>query len=157
MTTVFQPPPTWELPIVLDFEKKVGLYSPVWLRWFLDLVRTFNANGTVRPAPPVIELQTVVTGFSLTPAATTDILILAGAGTLATGTVTMPGGPLDGQVFTVISNQIIQALTVAPNAGQGIYNAPICLNLSRNTPGVITGFSFSCVYAASTAYWYRLN
>ena len=157
MTTVFQPPPTWELPIVLVFEKKVGTFSPIWLSWFLLLVKNFNASGTLPVVPPVIEMQSVTTGFSITPVAGTEVLILTSAGTLAAGTVTLPGSPVNGQVLTVVSNQIIQALTVTPNLGQSVYNAPTCLNLSRNTPGVITGFSFSCIYVSAASAWYRLN
>jgi hypothetical protein len=67
------------------------------------------------------------TGFSITIAGTTKTQILDPAGTLATGTITMPAAPRDEQIVRVASSQTITALTVSPNAGQSIKNAPTTL------------------------------
>lgn len=91
-------------------------------------------------------LQTPTTGFSITPSNITGNLILAPAGTLATGTVTMAAAPIDGQRFTLCSTQIITALTVSPNAGQTIVGAPTTL--------AVGGFA-SWIYLVSTSTWYR--
>lgn len=47
MTSVFQPPPTWALPIQVDKTSNQGTFSPVWLKWFIDLSSNFNANSNV--------------------------------------------------------------------------------------------------------------
>lgn len=104
-----------------------------------------------------ISEHSVASGFSVTVEDWADLVVLTGSGTLATGTVTMPPAPRNGQVVTVITNQVITALTVSPNAGQGIYNAPTTLQLSRTTPSRVSGFGFSYVFVQAVAYWYRLN
>lgn len=88
-----------------------------------------------------------VTGFSLTIGAGIQALILNPAGTLATGTVIMPAAPVDGQVTSVSSTQIITALTVSPNTGQSIANAPTTL---------AAGAGFRYLYRAANTTWYRV-
>jgi len=42
-----QPPPTWALPIDVDEATGKAQFSPVWLKWFIDLAETLNdAGGT---------------------------------------------------------------------------------------------------------------
>lgn len=60
------------------------------------------------------------TGFSQTINDNVGALILKPAGTLATGTITMPANPLNGQEVSIMSNQQITALTVNANSGQTI-------------------------------------
>lgn len=43
--TVFQPPPTWADPVIVDEETKKSAFNPVWLKWFLDLVQVINDSG----------------------------------------------------------------------------------------------------------------
>ena len=104
-----------------------------------------------------ISVRTVSTGFSVLVEDWADLVVLHGAATLATGTVTMPVAPRNGHVVTVITNQIITALTVSPSAGQTVYNAPSCLNLGRTVPTRVSGFGFSYIYVQASAAWYRLN
>lgn len=42
---VFQPPPTWASPILVDERTKQAQFNPVWLKWFVDLVGIINATG----------------------------------------------------------------------------------------------------------------
>lgn len=42
---VFQPPPTWASPILIDERTKQSQFNPVWLKWFLDLVGVINESG----------------------------------------------------------------------------------------------------------------
>jgi hypothetical protein len=67
------------------------------------------------------------------------------AGTLATGTVTMPAAPADGMTITVESTQQITALTVQGNAGQSLVNGT--QTLRPNQP-------YSWVYRLSNTTWY---
>ena len=68
------------------------------------------------------DYQTPTTGFSYTFAAGTQVLVMNPAGTLATGTITMPAAPVDGMTITFSSSQQITALTMAGN-GASISNA----------------------------------
>lgn len=45
MAAVFQPPPTWAEPVVVDPRTQKATFNPVWLKWFIDLVGVINASG----------------------------------------------------------------------------------------------------------------
>lgn len=91
------------------------------------------------------DYQVLTTGFSYTFAAGTTALIANPAGTLATGTVTMPAAPGDGMVVTIESTQQITALTVAANTGQSLVGAPT--QLVPNQP-------LSFIYRLTNTTWY---
>lgn len=91
------------------------------------------------------DYQVLTTGFSYTFAAGTTTLIANPAGTLATGTVTMPAAPGDGMVITIESTQQITALTVAANTGQSLVNGTV--TLKQNQP-------LSYVYRLTNTTWY---
>lgn len=61
------------------------------------------------------DYQVLTTGFSYTFAAGVQVLVIDPAGTLATGTITMPAAPADGMTITFSSSQQITALTMAGN------------------------------------------
>jgi hypothetical protein len=100
-----------------------------------------GTNGLIQQ----YDYQVLTTAFSYTFAAGTQTLIINPAGTLATGTVTMPAAPADGMVITVESTQIITALTLSGNTGQSVVGAPA--RLFPNQPE-------SFVYRASNTTWY---
>lgn len=91
------------------------------------------------------DFQTPTTGFSYTFAAGVNVLVMNPAGTLATGTVTMPSAPVDGMTITVESTQQITALTVQGNTGQSLVNGT--QTLRPNQP-------YSWVYRLSNTTWY---
>ena len=91
------------------------------------------------------DYQTPTTGFSYTFAAGTQVLVMNPAGTLATGTITMPASPSDGMTITFSSSQQITALTVQGNTGQSMSNAVTFL------PGKTAA---SYVYRLSNTTWY---
>jgi len=91
------------------------------------------------------DYQAPTTGFSYTFAAGTNVLVMNPAGTLATGTITMPASPADGMTITFSSTQTITALTVNANAGQSIVSAPTVL------PARQAG---AYVYRLSNTTWY---
>jgi len=92
------------------------------------------------------DYQAPTTGFSYTFAAGTQVLIIEPAGTLATGTVTMPASPADGMTITVESTQQVTALTMSGNGGTVVGPA---VQLIPNQP-------LSWVYRASNTSWYPL-
>jgi hypothetical protein len=93
------------------------------------------------------DFQVLTTGFSYTFASGITTLIAAPAGTLATGTITMPVGPADGMVITITTTQQITALTINGNTGQSIGGAQTTLMAANS--------SISFVYRQSNTTWYR--
>ena len=91
--------------------------------------------------------QVLTTGFSYTFASGTTTLIAVPAGTLATGTITMPGSPADGMVITITTTQQITALTIAGNTGQSIGGTQVSLMAANS--------AMSFVYRQSNTTWYR--
>jgi hypothetical protein len=93
------------------------------------------------------DFQVLTTGFSYTFATGITTLIAAPAGTLAAGTITMPGTPADGMVITITTTEEITALTIAGGAGQSIGGTQVSLMAANS--------SMSFVYRQSNTTWYR--
>jgi hypothetical protein len=93
------------------------------------------------------DFQVLTTGFSYTFASGTTTLIANPAGTLATGTITMPGSPADGMVITITTTQQITALTIAGNTGQSIGGTQVSLMAANS--------AMSFVYRQANTTWYR--
>ena len=85
------------------------------------------------------------TGFSLAPTVDQTGIIIDPSGTLASGTITMPANPKDGQIETFSTSQTITSLTVLPYSGQSTTCSPTTL---------AAGESFSCIYRAANLTWY---
>jgi hypothetical protein len=103
-----------------------------------------NLKGT---ADQSTSYQAPSTGFSITIGAGVKTLMLTNTGTLATGTITMPAAPIDGQEIRVSMRGTVTTLTVSANAGQTITNAPVTIT---------SGLGFAYIYRGSTNIWYRL-
>ena len=91
-----------------------------------------------------------VSGFGNTIPSTTSNLnayVMTPAGTLATGTLTMPAGAVQGQVVNISSHQKITALTLNANAGQTLLDAITTL--------AAAGFVNYIMDGAST--WHRIG
>jgi hypothetical protein len=73
------------------------------------------------------------------------MLFMVPAGTLATGTITMPSAPADGMVITFSSSQQITALTLQGNTGQSISGAVTFLPAQT---------AASYVYRLANTTWY---
>lgn len=93
------------------------------------------------------DYQVLTTGFTYTFASGITTLIAQPAGTLATGTITMPGTPADGMVVTFMSTQEITALTIAGGAGQSIGGT--------QTTQLPANSAMSFVYRQSNTTWYN--
>jgi hypothetical protein len=93
------------------------------------------------------DFQVLTTGFSYTFATGITTLIAAPAGTLAAGTITMPGSPADGMVVTITTTEEITALTIAGNSGQSIGGTQVSLMAANS--------SMSFVYRQANTTWYR--
>lgn len=102
----------------------------------------------VRNARNTLERVVPTTGFTNTIANTTSYYIIEPAGTLATGTLTMPASPVNEQVVTVASTQIITALTHSPNTGQTLKGALTTIAVDGNA---------SWIYRTANTTWYRVS
>ncbi|HJW41371.1 MAG TPA: hypothetical protein VJ476_09120 [Rhizomicrobium sp.] len=90
--------------------------------------------------------QAPTSGFAITAGSAVGRLILDPAGTLASGSITMPAAPKDGQILRLASSQTITALTLTPNTGQSIVGT-----LSSLTAN---GFA-EYTYRGANTTWYR--
>jgi hypothetical protein len=70
-----------------------------------------GTNGLIQS----YDYQVLTTAFTYTFAAGTQVLVINPAGTLATGTITMPASPADGMTITFSSSKQITALTMSGN------------------------------------------
>lgn len=94
------------------------------------------------------DYQVLTTAFTYTFAAGTTVLVINPAGTLATGTITMPAAPADGMTISFSSTQTITALTVNANTGQSIVSAATVLPARQAT---------TYVYRLSNTTWYPMS
>lgn len=107
---------------------------------------TISINGT-NGLIQAYDYQVLTTGFSYTFAAGTQVLVINPAGTLATGTITMPASPSDGMTITVESTQQVTALTMSGNGGTVVGAA---VQLVPNQP-------LSWVYRSTGTTWYPFS
>lgn len=98
--------------------------------------------------------QVPLTAFSITPSDTTTFLYINPAGTLATGTLTMPAHPGDGQKFSFESSQTQTAITIAANTGQTLTAGTY--GLATPTAGVANTI-YTWMYIANQAAWVRIR
>jgi hypothetical protein len=109
----------------------------------------FN-DGRFQPSGAYADLsvsrQQPVSGFSIAIADVCGRLILEPTGTLASGSITMPANPKDGQLCRIASTQTITTLTLLPAAGQAIAGA-----LNSIAANGFVEYS----YVASAAKWFR--
>lgn len=89
-----------------------------------------------------------LTGFAITVGDDIAQLVLEPAGTLATGTVTLPAAPEDGDTVGISTTQTITALTISPNTGQTVADAPTTLGV---------GGAVRFLYRSANTTWYRIG
>jgi hypothetical protein len=104
-----------------------------------------GTNGVIQ----AYDFQALTTGFTYTFAAGTQTLVMNPAGTLATGTITMPAAPADGMTITITTTQQITALTIAGNSGQSIGGTQVALMAANS--------ALSFVYRLTNTTWYRTS
>ena len=90
------------------------------------------------------DYQVPTTGFTYTFAAGTQVLVMNPAGTLATGTITMPASPADGMTITFSSSKQITTLTMAGNGA----------NINTSISSLDAGQSVSYIYRATGTTWF---
>jgi hypothetical protein len=94
--------------------------------------------------------QVPTEGFSITIGNNVRTLLLNPAGTLLAGTITMPGNPQNGRSVKLASSQLINALTLSPNAGQSFAAGAAITTLTAN------GFA-EYTYRGANNTWFRVG
>lgn len=102
---------------------------------------TINGKGQSDKSKTIV---IPLTGDTVTLVTTNRRTILNPAGTLATLTVDMPASPIDGQLQTVSTTQIITALTVT-GGGHSIIGQPTALTVGQR---------FTMIYNLGNTTWY---
>lgn len=97
-------------------------------------------------AAGVIASSTPLTGFSITIPNGVSTYLITPAGTLATGTFTLPAAPYEGQVVEIVSSQTQTAVTIAASAGHTI-SGTAATALVRST---------KIAYVFISTVWYRI-
>ena len=90
-TSVFQPPPTWALPVVIDEASGKAAFNPIWLRWFLDLSQNLGPSGAGSVASVTGSGNIASSGGANPNITFTGILPIANGGTNASATPTAGG------------------------------------------------------------------
>jgi hypothetical protein len=155
----FQPPPTHTSPIIVDEVTGRATFSPVWLRWFLDVATFLSGTGSsgggstgtgdfVRQVGPTINSPALTTpnigiangtsltlsgGFSVTTiSATTLTLTGALTGAAISGTTLSLSGAFTGAAISGTTLNLSGALTGAAISGTTL-----------NLTGALTGAALS--------------
>jgi hypothetical protein len=93
-----------------------------------------------------------VTAFTITPASNVWFVLLNPAGTLETGTLTMPANPGDGQKLCLMDSQTQTAITIAANTGQSLASYGV------TTPTALVANTVYCwFYIKSQAAWVQTH
>lgn len=114
----------------------------------LATAQTWFNDGRYQSSGAVCDLsysyQTPAAGFAILIGDTVGRLLLNPAGALATGTITLPANPKDGQICKIKSSLAVAALTLNPSAGQTIADPLTAL---------VAGQMYEFTYVASVAIW----
>ena len=150
-------PQIYQLPIVQNVSggDQLAVYTPnngdARRASINSLLRFFQTNF----ASPTLatNLYTPGAGFNQpvpTPVAQQQWMLIQPAGTLASGTITLPlnTGTPDGTEVLVTTTQQITAFTLAPNGAANVYGAPTTLAAEDN---------FRMRYVQATNSWYRIT
>lgn len=121
-TNVFQPPPTWALPVILDEVSGKAAFNPIWLRWFLDLSQNLGQGGAGSVSSvAALTLGTAGTNLSSTVAnSTTNVVITlnvptasaANRGALSSGDWTTFNSKGNGTVTSVGGTGTVNGITL---------------------------------------------
>lgn len=120
-------------------------YAPAASPTFTGTATAANFSSSGLVADTGYSYQAPSTGFTITLGNTTWHTIIDPAGTLATGAITMPAAPVDGQIVDIRFTQIVTALTINPNSGQSVKGSPT---------STAVGAQYTAIYRATGTTWY---
>lgn len=120
---------------------------------FALLMMAFICGNALAIAPTNLNYsyQIPVNSFSITVPNWANELALNPAGTLASGTITMPQAPTDGEVLTIASTQTITSLTHNANTGQTIVGALTTLPANTSATWTFNSGTGAWMYQGATS------
>lgn len=70
--SVFQPPPTYAMPVLINEKTKESEFNPIWLKWFLDLTEGLSSSGagSVSSVAMSVPTEFLVAGSPITTTGT---------------------------------------------------------------------------------------
>jgi hypothetical protein len=154
--TTLEPPPTWALPIIVDETTQRAIFSPIWLRWFLDFgayVQALTATTAVSgggtgvtsftPYAPIfggaISTDPLQSG---TVGTTGQVLTSNGAGAIAT--FQDAGAASESVAFIVACSDETTALTTGLKV---TFRMPFAMNVSSIRGGLTTAATGATLFA----------
>lgn len=119
--------------------------NPAVDRWMTTVYQVVNLLAADR----AYESFVPVTGFTHTIAQNQGTCLVLPAGTLASGTITLPAKVADGFVQVIVSSAAVTSLTVAPSSGQSI--------VGTATFALAADVQVAFKWNAAAVKWYRLQ
>lgn len=117
--SAFQPPPTYENPVVVNPLTGIAEFSPVWLKWFIDLAANLGASGAGNVTGPA----TSTTGGLAVYADTTGE-VLSDVGTALTSQILVGGGLGANPVWTTATGSGAPVRATSPTLTSPIFITP---------------------------------
>jgi len=102
-----------------------------------SFLQTGNSFFPPQSMPPTV--YQAISGTTIPLASGVTRVYLTPAGTLATLTIKLPPGPRPGQDVSILSTQVVTALTVQNSAGVAVAGAPTSLAINTEVLMRYTG------------------
>ena len=134
--TLFEPPPTYALPIIEVAGRSI--FNPIWIKWFLDLVGVLNVQNANTGAQFQHNALSGLQGgavnefYHLTLAQQTEVVNLI-AGSLALTVASLTSGD------TTLLHTIVSLTNGAGAQSATLSNAPIAGNPTKWIPLIDNG------------------
>jgi hypothetical protein len=96
MTTRFQPPPTYALPVIVDEATGRSVFNPIWLKWFIDLSAGLTNKGAGSGTVTQLNTSNGITGGPVTVVGTIGLVPIGTPGTYVKTTFNVYGQETSG-------------------------------------------------------------
>jgi len=117
VSTTFQPPPTYALPVIVDEASGKAVFNPIWLRWFIDLSRGLTAAGAGSGTVTSITTGTGLTGGPITTTGSVSIASIGTPGTYVKTTFNAQGQETAGSATLDLATDVAGTLATSHLAG----------------------------------------
>lgn len=141
--SLFQPPPTYALPVLVDERTGKSIFHPIWLKWFVDFAASLSATGAGTVTNVSVTTANGVSGAVANPTSTPAITLALGViAPTSVNKITFTT-PATGATLTLVDGKTLTAsktmqLTAADDTG--VYTLPTgtATLLAANTPITVT-------------------
>jgi len=134
MTTLFQPPPTYALPVLVDERTGKSAFNPIWLRWFLDLSSGLSSVGAGSGTVTSVGTGTGLTGGPITVSGMVSLTNVGTPGTYVKTTFDAQGRETSGDATLDINTDTTGTLDTSRLGGLSV-----TITTAKLTPGGANG------------------